>query len=493
MSPKLLLVEDVDDVRTTVARMLARRYDVTTAANAHEAIAAFEKQGPFPVVLSDYSMPDVNGLDLLREVHTHSPDSVGILLTGVTDLEIAVAALHADGVYRFLSKPCGFEVMTRAIDDALAHHDELVTRGLANERLAFEKETLESFADLLEEHIDHQAETLRQMHGFAARLCAAESLHDIVTLAAGAVSSVLAGRSVHVQVWDDTPDHPVIESSVGPEMQSRLHCEPLVTRDGKIGEIVVDQLCPAGNPLKDGELRLLASIASSTAVAAHNEYRRRERDHAQHATIVALARLAEQRDGETGKHLDRVAAYCKLVANGLRADGFYQGVITDSWIEDLERSSVLHDIGKVGIPDSILLKPGRLSPSEWEIMKTHAQLGADTLDSVIQQFGQQGFLTMGRDIASGHHERWDGGGYPRALRGNDIPLAARILAIADVYDALTTVRPYKHAWSHAEAVEWIRARSGSQFDPEVVAAFLKRGNEADGIRARLKDADIPAM
>lgn len=488
MSTKILLVEDVDDVRTSVARMLARRYDVVTASGGHEAIATFEREGPFPVVLSDYSMPGMDGLALLREVHHHSPETVGILLTGLPGADVAVAACHETGVYRFLSKPCGFETMVQAIDEAIAHHDELESEGIDSERLLFAKESLENFTDLLEKRIDQQSTALKRLHAFAVELCAAQSLRDIASIAAHAAHEVLGGRGVHVQVWDAEASGSAIACSAGPEMSSRMREAPLQTKDGLIGEISVDLAGPRGQRLTDADLSLLASIASSTAVAAHNEFRRRERDHAQHATILALARLAEQRDNETGKHLERVAAYCTLVAEGLRKDGAYSALITDEWIQDLERSSALHDIGKVGIPDSILLKPGKLTPEEWEIMKTHAEIGAQTLDHVIDQFGNQGFLTMGRDIAWCHHEKWDGSGYPRSLTGTSIPLSARILALADVYDALTTVRPYKQAWPHSEALDWIRERSGTHFDPDVVETFVARQGEADVIRQRLRDA-----
>ena len=172
---------------------------------------------------------------------------------------------------------------------------------------------------------------------------------------------------------------------------------------------------------------------------------------------------------------------------GLREDGHYRDVITDQWIHDLERSSPLHDIGKVGIPDSILLKPGRLTPEEWAIMKTHADLGARTIDRVIRHFESSGFLAMGRDIAQNHHEKWDGSGYPRGLKGEHIPLSARILALADVYDALTSVRPYKQAWSHEMALHWIAARAGTHFDPDATSSFVKRGGLVLAIRVAMQD------
>ena len=147
----------------------------------------------------------------------------------------------------------------------------------------------------------------------------------------------------------------------------------------------------------------------------------------------------------------------------------------------------MHDIGKVGIPDAILLKPGKLSADEWEVMKTHAQIGADCLSSVIDVHRPQSSLQMSLDIAWCHHEKWDGSGYPRGLRGEQIPLSARILALADVYDALTTVRPYKQAWTHQRAISWLSQVGGTHLDPRVVKAFLTRADRADAIRARLAD------
>ncbi len=150
----------------------------------------------------------------------------------------------------------------------------------------------------------------------------------------------------------------------------------------------------------------------------------------------------------------------------------YADYITDRYLDDLSLSSTLHDVGKVGIEDNILLKPGKLDQEEFDRIKAHAIFGGDALGSVDSRLNQESFLTMGKEIAYYHHERWDGTGYPEGKRGDDIPLSARIVAIADVYDALTSKRPYKEAYTHEEAVKIIGEGSGSQFDPDIADCFV---------------------
>ncbi len=205
--------------------------------------------------------------------------------------------------------------------------------------------------------------------------------------------------------------------------------------------------------------------------------------------IFALARLAESRDTETGAHLERVQHYCKLLASTLRSQGRFATQIDGEFIRLITETSPLHDIGKVGIPDNVLLKPGRLTHDEFEIMKTHTVIGAQTLQAALDKFPEAKFLRMARDIAASHHERYDGAGYPYNLSGEDIPLCGRIVAVADVYDAMTSKRVYKSAYSHETAVELIAEQSGQQFDPSVVAAFLQCATAFREIHNRLQPAE----
>ena len=189
--------------------------------------------------------------------------------------------------------------------------------------------------------------------------------------------------------------------------------------------------------------------------------------------IFSLAKLAESRDPETGAHLDRVRSYSKILATDLAAHGKFPNELTPSFIQLIYLTSPLHDIGKVAIPDSVLLKPGRLDPEEFDIMKTHSAQGAKTLDLALQQHPEAEFLRMARDIAESHHERPDGNGYPKGLVGDQTPLCARIFSIADVYDALVSKRVYKEAFSDDKAREIIVEGTGTQFDADVVEAFVR--------------------
>jgi putative two-component system response regulator len=200
-------------------------------------------------------------------------------------------------------------------------------------------------------------------------------------------------------------------------------------------------------------------------------------DHNRHTSamedfvVFALAKLAESRDDDTGEHLIRVRSYSQALAEQLQRRSVYAAQITTQFLDGLYRTSPLHDIGKVAISDTILLKPGKLSRQEFEIMKTHTVLGAKTLEQVVSISECGGFLAMAIAVAKSHHERFDGTGYPEGLQGESIPLPARIVALADVFDALTSTRPYKPAYSPVHARRIICEESGTHFDPVIVTAF----------------------
>ncbi|HOK49112.1 MAG TPA: HD domain-containing protein [Sedimentibacter sp.] len=203
----------------------------------------------------------------------------------------------------------------------------------------------------------------------------------------------------------------------------------------------------------------------------------REISSSQLATIYALIKLSESRDDDTGAHIERTASFCRMLAQKARTVPEYADIVTDTFIDTIYKASPLHDIGKVGIPDSILLKPEKLTDDEFAIMKTHVRIGYETLAKVAQQYDKNEFLKMGMDIAQYHHEKWDGTGYNEGLKGNDIPLAARIMALADVYDALRSKRVYKEAFSHEKSMEIIASNKGTHFDPVLVDLLILYNEE----------------
>jgi len=206
------------------------------------------------------------------------------------------------------------------------------------------------------------------------------------------------------------------------------------------------------------------------------------------STIHALVKAAELRDDDTGTHIERTSSYCKLIAEKLLEEGIYPEIVDENYAKTIEMSSPLHDIGKIGIRDSILLKPGRLSEEEFEIMKTHVTIGYETLASVVENYQGNAFLRYGIEIARYHHEKWNGSGYEGGLSGEDIPLSARIMAVSDVYDALRSKRVYKDAFTHEKAVGIIAEGRASHFDPVLTDVFITNHLLFKDIFARLAGA-----
>jgi len=244
----------------------------------------------------------------------------------------------------------------------------------------------------------------------------------------------------------------------------------------------------------DTHLKLKASADFLRDKAAFLEAEVARRTHEiaalQDVTILAMASLAETRDSDTGNHIRRTQYYVKALALQLKSHPRFAAELDDQAIDVIFKSAPLHDIGKVGIPDRILLKPGRFTPEEFEIMKTHAALGKDAIEHAETSLGTPvPFLTRAKEIALCHQEKWDGSGYPQGLAGERIPLAARLMAVADVYDALISRRVYKAAMSHDEAARIIRDGAGAHFDPDIVAAFTAIEAEFQAIAARFADSD----
>jgi len=231
--------------------------------------------------------------------------------------------------------------------------------------------------------------------------------------------------------------------------------------------------------------RLLGSLETTLGVLRE---RTRELELTQEVTVDTMASLAEYRDIETGNHIVRTRKYVQLLARQLqRQSPELAAGLDDETVELLSHSAPLHDIGKVGVPDDILLKPGRLTKEEFEEMKKHTRYGRDALMHAEEKLGSNHFLRLAAEIAWTHHEKWDGSGYPRGLSGEQIPLSGRIMAVADVYDALISKRVYKEATSHEKALAYIVEHAGKQFDPEVVRALLLVAEDFKSIAREFSD------
>lgn len=240
------------------------------------------------------------------------------------------------------------------------------------------------------------------------------------------------------------------------------------------------QIKAAADFLKDQNAYLDAEVAR----------RGRELAAIQDVTILAMASLAETRDNDTGNHIRRTQNYIMVLAEHLQTHERFRFFLTDKNIDMLYKSAPLHDIGKVGIPDRILLKPGRFEPHEMEIMKTHCKLGRDAIQHAEDQLGLEvEFLKYAKEIAYGHQEKWDGSGYPEGLAGDAIPISARLMAVADVYDALISRRVYKEGMPHEKAVRIIAEGRGTHFDPDIADAFIELADRFNDIAQRFADSD----
>jgi putative two-component system response regulator len=252
------------------------------------------------------------------------------------------------------------------------------------------------------------------------------------------------------------------------------------------------RLREAGDLLRDQNAHLEVLVSKRTrdleARTMELQARSTELQLNQDLTILALGSIAETRDNETGNHIHRTRAYVQVMTQRLAPLPRYRNTISEEQWTMIWKSAPLHDIGKVGIPDHILLKPGKLTVEEFAVMKRHPKIGRDALRAAEIRMGSDGsFLSAAKEIACAHHERWDGSGYPDGLSGEAIPLSARLMALADVYDALISKRVYKPAWTHSAAVDVVREGRGGHFDPSLVDCFLEDADEFRYIASRFSD------
>lgn len=255
---------------------------------------------------------------------------------------------------------------------------------------------------------------------------------------------------------------------------------PIISFRGPVGVFDFGSRRPGA--FTPAEIGMCTMLVDQMSYSLENIRLVNELSRSRDAVIRGMALLAEIRDTHIREHLVRMCAYSGYLA-GLLADRPGYSEATPQFIDTIARAAALHDVGKVGIPDAILLKPGKLTDAEFAVMKSHTEMGAELLEGLIKDYGRYAMITMGAEVARCHHEKWDGSGYPAGLKGREIPLSARIVAIADVYDALTSRRVYKDAWTHEETARVMRQDAGRHFDPELLEIFLARPAELARIRA----------
>lgn len=507
-----MVVDDDPQLRALCRALLERDgWQVLEASDGAMAIEIARAQPP-DVFVMGVMMPGMDGFEATRALRAD-------VMTANTPIVMLSACVEPDAVIQGL-KSGADEYLGKPI-----HPEEFILRMRAMSRLRRVARELERSYERLGE----QSWALNCLLDFSTALSRAETLEAVYDRMLELAVTMTACRRVIIAISIDNGDLDVVRASrredmmAGPIARVGTICGevmgtgktllvedgdaaaqwsgradfdylshspsvaiPIKSRDQSVGAICASGRV-GGGLFTPQDLEYLELAAAYAASAIHMIQSSKARDAARDAIVVGLAQLAEHRDDDTGKHLERVANYCVEIAEALREDAPYDRVINDEFLSNLQLAAPLHDIGKVAIPDAILLKPGRLTSEERDVMRMHTVIGAETIRSLMAHAPDSAFLRMAENIIHAHHEWFDGRGYPRQLAGEQIPLAARIVAIADVYDALRTERIYKQPMSHAQAVQHILEASGTQFDPIVVEAFFRRQKAIERLAAHLSD------
>jgi len=522
---KVLLIEDDAELRFILAAHLrACGFEVVDAPDGFKGIEAATTVQP-DIIILDLGLPGMDGITVTRTLKANPRTSAIpiIILTARTATADVVRGLEA-GAQEYLAKP--FDV------------SELIARVRTLHRLANAIKDLDRLNSRLEAEVNAKTRRLQLLYEFMRDLNHAATHDRVLDLLVGCVQESTGARRVSVFLREGESDRLMCRRAVGidPQLAEQLQIgsaegiagqvfrsgktlsartyglpgesdrhyrrdmflsTPLTstsseTSDGVIGVLNVTDKAD-DQPFGAEEVTCIRSIADAAAIALDSVVRRERLEQSVRVLIQTVGHLAEYRDEETTLHLERVSQFARILADALHREGPYRSIVTDDFIDSLVQAAPMHDIGKVGIPDDILTKPGRLTEEEFAIMKTHTEIGRRVLSQALDPAHPVPLLQMCIDIAHGHHERYDGTGYPRRLKGNQIPLSARMIALVDAYDAMTSRRRYKEAKSHERAVQAIRAESGKHFDPGLVEAFLRCADQFDRIRDRNSDVGEPQL
>ena len=515
LEKRVIIVDDDAGIRAICIEALQREgFAVKEAEEGLEALTAVEEWPPDVIVL-DLAMDGMGGMECIRHLK-ENPDT--------RDIPVMVIS----------SQNTGEDVLA----GLRAGADDYVTKPFRPAELAVR---VSGLARLYQEHRDlmgsyrargEQVRVLNRLVQYCRDISSTDDLNDVLIRTAEIASLVSSSRRVSVMLPDakkeqldvavtlgiDDADiatasvplgqgiaghafatgQPVVVNSVSqagllPDDYASplfsvvpLIATPLGTKMGAVGVLNVSEH-DQGRPFDAQEIEYVELVARIAATTIHTLIMRQAHDDACDSIMVALAKLSEHRDNDSARHVDRITHYALEIAKDLQKRRVFGDVIDDEFLVCLERAVPLHDIGKAAVPDHILFKAGELGVEEMQIMRTHTEIGGATIRSVIDRAPGARYLPMAADITQYHHEWFDGSGYPKGLRGEDIPLSARIVALADVYDALTTQRVYKSAVSHHRAAAVVIDLAGTQFDPRIVEAFQNREHQFEGFLNELKD------
>lgn len=488
----LLVVDDEADVHT-VTRMALRKVtykgrplEIVSAYSAQEGLAALRDGPEFALVLLDVVMeePD-SGLKLARQIRGELNNALIriVLRTGQPGQapEQSVIVDYDINDYKAKTDLTSQRLFTTVIA-ALRAFEGL--KSIETNRLGLEK-ILEATSNLyqLDSLKELASGVLTQVGGILSfgpdgLLCVMRDKSDHAETDPQVIAVAGQAKHGHQAPLERTAlpaDHrwaPLIFQAFSDRKNVFGHPVSVFYFESSYGHQFAMALC-APRPLADFEFALLKVFCNRISAAFDNLHIFGLLHATEEATVVALADLAEFRDATTGGHVRRVCRLTNAIAQELQAEGKFADIMTPAFMNHVGVGSILHDVGKVATPDAVLFKPGRHTPEERIIMEQHAMVGETALASAARMIEGVSSLSIGAQIAGGHHEHFDGRGYPRGLRGQDIPLAARIVAIVDVFDALLHSRPYKEAWPYDTVIAYLLERRGTQFDPDVLDALLK--------------------
>ncbi len=514
--PAIMIVEDEVEVRFIISTHLrASGYGVMEAGDGKTAIELAASRQPDLIIL-DVGLPDMDGVAVTRALNA-DPRTAAIpviMLTARSGTSDIVRGLEA-GAQDYLPKP--FNVA------------ELLALVRTVHRGAKARKNLDQLNTQLEAEVDVKTRRLQLLYDFTRDLNRADAREQVLDLLIRCVEQTIAARRIALFLKEEPGDKLICVRAVGFDpttvrelsinrldditgqvvnndrtsttntlvrpITGRHKCGPeplqnapfisasLETREGVIGMLTVTDKAE-DRSFSEDEIDCVHSIADAAAIALDSIVRRIRLERSVSVLLHTVGHLAEYRDEETTLHIERVSKMARILAEQLRRAGPYRSYVTEGFIESLVQAAPMHDIGKVGIPDEILAKPGKLTEEEYQIMKTHTDIGRRVLSQALDPAHPVPLLQMGIEIAHSHHERYNGSGYPCRLAGDKIPLAARIIALVDAYDAITSHRRYQEARSHEQAVEIIRAEAGKHFDPVLANAFLLCHEQFDAVRAR---------